>query len=588
MNDDNLKIPYGVSDFKRLRSEGYYFVDKSAYIRTLELCGSFLFFVRPRRVGKSLFLSMLRCYYDLAEKDSFDALFGDLDIGNNPTENRNRYQVMELDLSKVNRGDGDTLAARFEKYIGDRLDEFMQRYGGLYDDDFRAAFASARPASKFTKLVSRAQTKGYHLYLMLDEYDNFTNAMLRADGNDSYRSITHGQGFYREWFKAFKGSFDRIFMTGVSPVTMDDLTSGFNIASNISQDVLCNAMIGFSEEEVLKLYTDFKGVGMFTSGEPADFVRDTKPWYDGYCFARDKRGIESVFNSDMSLYFLNSLVKTGKPPENWVDRNIATDYAKLQTIADIQRRIDPERAEEIMPPTETLAADGEICFPLVESFPADRIQDPDNFLSLFYYYGIITMKERRRGEDWFQIPNVCVRRQVFDYLRGHYEHTRSPNWQEWSRLATAFAYDGAWRPFLERLAADFADTNPVRGGIQGEHRIQGYMQAEFGHLDFYLMEPEMELSRGFCDFCLFPERYRSADVPHSYLVELKFSKSDATDADLAAKYQEALGQLAKYRADKSVPTLARGTTLHQIVFQFKGSELVRVEQIVEEPIPNVK
>ena len=238
-----------------------------------------------------------------------------------------------------------------------------------------------------------------------------------------------------------------------------------------------------------------------------------------------------------------------------------------------------------MSPSEALAANGEICFPLKASFDADAIKDPDNFLSLFYYYGIITMKERREGADWFQIPNVCVKRQMFDYLRCHYEHTRSPNWQEWARLARAFAYRGEWCPFLERLAADFADTTPVRGGIQGEHRIQGYMQAEFGHLDFYLMAPEMELSRGFCDFCLFPERYRSADVPHSYLVELKYSKADASDAELAVKYQEGLDQLAKYRADKSVPTLARGTTLHQIVFQFKGAELVRIEQIAEEPMP---
>ena len=585
MNNGNLKIPYGVSDFKRLRREGFYFVDKSAYIRTLELCGSFLFFVRPRRFGKSLFLSMLRCYYDLAEKDSFDALFGDLDIGKDPTENRNRYQVLTLDFSQVNKGPGKTLEERFASYIGGCLDGFVRTYAGMYDGSFVDSVLAADSAGKFNKLVLEARRLGYHLYLMLDEYDNFTNAMLRAEGNADYRSITHGQGFYREWFKSFKGNFDRIFMTGVSPVTMDDLTSGFNIASNISQDELCNAMVGFSEAEVLKLYTDFKGVGMYKSGEPAGFVRDTKPWYDGYCFAEDKRGKETVFNSDMSLYFLNSLVKTGKPPKDWVDRNIATDYDKLETIADIQRRMDPERAENVMSPIETLAAEGEISFPLKESFDADAIREPDNFLSLFYYYGIITMKERRRGTDWFKIPNVCVKRQMFDYLRRHYERARSPSWQDWARLATGFAYDGEWRPFLERLAADFADTNPVRGGIQGEHRIQGYMQAEFGHLDFYLMAPEMELSRGFCDFCLFPERYRSADVPHSYLVELKFSKADASEADLAAKYQEGLDQLAKYRADKSVPTLARGTTLHQIVFQFKGSELVRLEQIAEEPMP---
>ena len=218
----------------------------------------------------------------------------------------------------------------------------------------------------------------------------------------------------------------------------------------------------------------------------------------------------------------------------------------------------------------------------MESFSADQIQNPENFLSLFYYYGIVSMKGRHEGTDWFHIPNVCVKRQLFDYLRLHYEHSRSPNWQDWARLARAFAYRGEWKPFLERLAADFADTNPVRGGIQGEHRIQGYMQAEFGHLDFYNLAPEMELSRGFCDFCLFPERHRFGDVPHSYLVELKYSAKDASDAELAAKYKEGIDQLAKYRADKSVPTLARGTTLHQIVFQFKGVELVRTEQIAEE------
>ncbi|MBQ6010022.1 MAG: AAA family ATPase [Kiritimatiellae bacterium] len=578
----NCKIPYGISSFTRLREEGYYYVDKTAYIRTLELCGPFLFFVRPRRFGKSLFISMLESYYDVAAKDRFQALFGDLDIGREPTENASRYQVLTMDFSQVNRGADRTLQERFERYIGDCLDAFMFRYGDKYDEDFRRAFAAADAASKFTKLVTYARNKGYPLYLFIDEYDNFTNAMLRAEGNDSYEAITHGQGFYREWFKAFKGNFDRIFMTGVSPVTMDDLTSGFNIASNISQDMACNAMIGFSEAEVLKMYTDFKGTGLYTEGEPCDWVRAIKPWYDGYCFAEEKRGKESVFNSDMSLYFLQALVKTGKPPKNWVDRNIATDYAKLQVIADIQRRIDPERAEDILPPTETLAANGEIAFPLVESFSADQIQNPDNFLSLFYYYGIVSMKERRRGADWFHIPNVCVKRQVFDYLRLHYTHTRSPNWQEWARLASAFAYDGEWRPFLERVAADFADTNPVRGGIQGEHRIQGYMQAEFGHLDFYDLAPEMELARGFCDFCLFPERHRFGDVTHSYLVELKHSAKDASDAELAAKYEEGVAQLARYRADKSVPSLAHGTTLHQIVFQFKGSELVCLEQIAEE------
>ena len=580
---DNLKIPYGVSDFKRVISEGYYYIDKSAYIRTLEEAGSFLFFVRPRRFGKSLFASMLRCYYDISEKENFQTLFGELDIGREPTENVNRFQVLYMDFSEVNRGDADiSLQQRFENYIGKSLDSFIDQYGKEYGDQFVVRFYRERTADKFTMVAKHARLKGFHLYLILDEYDNFTNAMLRTDGSPEYRSITHGQGFYREWFKVFKSSFDRIFMTGVSPVTMDDLTSGFNIASNISQMEMFNSMLGFSKAECVRLFSDFKGVGKYTTGEPAEWVASIKPWYDGYCFARKRRGKESVFNSDMALYFLKSLVMTGEAPESWVDPNVRTDYAKLDTIAEIQRRIAAERAEDALTITEKIATEGEIAFPLVESFPADRIPDPDNFLSLFYYYGILSMKERREGLDWFRIPNICVRRQVFDYLRLNLSRTRPPDWSEWSRLASAFAYRGEWKPFLERLARDFAETNPVRGGIQGEHRIQGYMQAEFGHLDYYLMEPEMELSRGFCDFCLFPERYRFGDVQHSYLIELKYSAKDATDDEIESKRQEALEQLAKYRADKSVPSLARGTMLHQIVFQFKGTELVRCEHVAEE------
>ena len=579
---DNLKIPYGVPDFKRVRDEKYYYIDKTGYIPLLERAGSFLFFVRPRRFGKSLFASMLRCYYDIGEKENFQHLFGDLEIGRNPTENANRYQILYMDFSQIERGPGESLHESFERYMGDSLDAFMLRYGEQYGEAFLAEFAKSNPASKFTKMANVAKIKGFHLYLMLDEYDNFTNSMLQAEGNNSYHDITHGQGFYRAWFKKFKPSFDRIYMTGVSPVTMDDLTSGFNIATNISQDAWFNSMLGFSEAEVLKLYTDFKGVGEYTEGGPSKWVAAIKPWYDGYCFASRKRGKESVFNSDMVLYFLDSLVRTGEAPENWVDTNIRTDYAKLKVIADIQRRVDPDRVQDSLPVTEQLATDGEISFPLVDSFPADRIPHPNNFKSLFYYYGIVSMKERREGLDWFRIPNICVKRQVFDYLRDHLSRTQAPNWTEWSALASAFAYRGDWGPFLRRLAADFAETNPVRGGQQGEIRIQGYMQAEFGHLDFYLMEPEMELSRGFCDFCLFPERYRYGDVLHSYLIELKYDAKDATDERLDAQYREALEQLAKYRADKSVPTLARGTTLHQIVFQFKGTELCRLEHVTEE------
>ena len=595
-----LKIPYGIKDFKRIREEGYYYVDKTTYIRRMEVRDSFVFFVRPRRMGKSLFVETLRCYYDVNEKANFRKLFGGLDIGENPTENANKYQVLALDFSLVGGMFGATLEESFEIYLGSCLSDFLYRYRAVYGDEFVKEVSPKPAAEKFNDIVLRARMGAFPIYLIIDEYDNFTNTLLRSEANADYRAVTHGAGFYRNWFKKFKEGCSRIFMTGVSPVTMDDLTSGFNIAANLTQFPAYNAMAGFSEAEVVKMYADFKGTGGFTEGDPAEIVKSIKPWYDGYCFSTAQIGKECVFNSDMALYYLKALVDDGQPPENMVDPNIKTDYEKLKIIADIQRRqcggVSAAAAdatsdgatsavEGVLPVTEQLAATGEISFDLVESFPADKISDLANFHSLFHYYGIVSMQERRRGQTVFKIPNVCVRRQLFDYLRDAYRRTRMPDWMEWSRLASDFAYDGAFEPFLRRLAQDYAETTPVRGGLQGEIRVQGYMQAEFGHLKFYLLAPEMELSRGFCDFCLFPERVHYGDVLHSYIVELKYAKADASDAEMSAKVDEAKAQLAKYRADRAVPSLARGTALHQIVYVFRGADLYTLAEIACEQMP---
>ena len=576
----DLKIPYGVSDFRTIRTEGLYYVDKTEYLAKMEERDRFVFFVRPRRFGKSLFLDMLRLYYDRNEKENFERLFGGLWIGAHPTPNRNRYLMVRLDFSEVGKGAvGQSLDQAFDDYLSVRLDSIAEAYPEVFDPQFREGMSSLRTGMKFDKVVQRAKFKGVPLYLVIDEYDNFTNELIRSAGSEPYKSITHGTGFYRRWFKTFKASFDRIFMTGVSPVTMDDLTSGFNIAANISQDEDFNSMLGFSEAETLQIYRDFRGVGKFLSGDPEAIVREIKPWYDGYCFAKAKVGKESVFNSDMVLYHLKSMVAKGEPPENMVDVNISTDYNKLETIVDLQRQGGAQNAEDVSPLTEELAATGEIAFDLVPSFPVDTIIRPENFRSLFHYYGILSMSERKKGMSYFRVPNHCVRRQIFTYLRDSYRRVRMPDWIKWSHLASAMAYDGAWEPFFRRLADDLKTTMPVRGNIDREIRIQGYMQAEFGHLKFYRAKPEMELAQGFCDFCLFPERVYYGDVQHSYIVELKHSAADASDAELATKADEGIAKLRQYASDPFVPDLAKDTTLHLILFQFKGFEIHRLEEI---------
>ena len=374
MNQLSAKsIPYGVSDFRTIRNEGLYYVDKTRYIDQLESAGRFVFFVRPRRFGKSLFVDMLRCYYDLKEKDNFEKYFGGLAVGANPTPNRNRYMVLALDFSKVDGCEGATLEDKFACYVNGRLDDFIQYYREIFADDANVLSLRGVPGagSKFDRIVASAKARSIPVYLAIDEYDNFTNTLIRSAGKDPYRTITHGTGFYRAWFKKFKGDIDRIFMTGVSPVTLDDLTSGFNIATNISQDADFNAMLGFSEDEVLRIYRDFKCAGRFTDGDPDEIVKAIKPGYDGYCFSREMVGRESVFNSDMVLYHLKSLVAEGVPPENMVDRNIATDYDKLETIVDIQRQAGALNAEDVSPLSEELAAKAEDGIAKLRRYAAD-------------------------------------------------------------------------------------------------------------------------------------------------------------------------------------------------------------------------
>ena len=575
----DLKIPYGVSDFRTIRNEGLYYVDKTEYLAQMEARDRFIFFVRPRRFGKSLFISMMESYYDLNQKKDFKKLFGDLWIGKHPTENANRFMTLKLDFSKVG-GTGEVLERAFEDHISKQLDDMVLRYPSCFDAEFRASFTGQPASGKLADIVNKARRSSIPLYLIIDEYDNFTNQMIRAAGVTDYRKITHGAGFYRNWFKKFKGEFDRIFMTGVSPVTLDDLTSGFNIAKNLSLDAYCNATLGFSTAEAVKMFSDFKGTGMFTRGDPAAIVESIKPWYDGYCFAKKKVGVECVFNSDMTLYYLKSLVETGEPPENMVDANIKTDYDKLKTISDLQRTVFKMEPLEALPMTEQAVAKGGIQFPLVESFPAEAVVKPENFRSLFYYYGLLSMTGRKMGATVFAVPNACVEKQIFSYLRDRY-FPPSKSFLDWNAAAQSFAYEGKWKEFFELVSKNFAETTPIRGGIDGEVRMQGYFQCEMGHLPQFITCPELEMSHDNCDFFLFPERHYYGDVLHSYIVEFKYLKKGAKKAELDAQRKEGGAQLKAYAKDKKIPALAKGTTLHLILVQYRGPKMCTCELVGE-------
>jgi hypothetical protein len=286
-SEQNIKqLPLGIADFARIARENYYYVDKTMFIPRLEMASSYLFIVRPRRFGKSLLLSMLKAYYDVNMKDKFDEWFGQLWIGSHPTQYRNSYAVLHLDFSQVT-GTIDELSFRFNEYCCILLNGFGQEYEHLFYPGFAQDVCKERDANaKINFIGYKAKICHVPLYLIIDEYDNFTNTVLNQHGEDIYMGLTHGEGFYRDIFKLFKPNFERVLMIGVSPVTMDDLTSGYNIATNITADAAFNQMLGFSEDDVRQMFNYYKDAGWIT-GDVEAMIEEMKPWYDNYCFAKE-------------------------------------------------------------------------------------------------------------------------------------------------------------------------------------------------------------------------------------------------------------------------------------------------------------
>lgn len=572
------RIPYGISDFNQLRNSNCYLVDKTTYLPLIEQMPNYLFLIRPRRFGKSLFLSLMRTYYDILQKDNFDKYFGDLWIGSHPTDQRNTFQVLYFDFSKAGCSQrGADLMSSFNEYCSLVINHFAEQYASFYGADFKSTIESIESAkAKLAYIELVAKEKGYPLYLIIDEYDNFTNVILSEHGQQMFHDLTHASGFYREYFKQFKGMFNRIFLMGVSPVTLDDLSSGYNIDWNISTDERFNAMMGFSEAEVREMFRYYQENGLLTGNIEA-MITEMKPWYDNYCFARMSLNEDRVFNCDMTLYYLRSQLDFHRAPAEMVDKNIRTDYSKLKMLA----RLDHDSAREgsRMGTIEEIAAKGELLIDLRTSFPAERVADIDNFRSLLYYYGLLTMCGTRGDLIRMCIPNHCVREQYFGFLRDYYQRHSSIDLHYLSVMLADLAYDGVWKPFFESVARAYRENSSVRDSMEGERNLQGFLKAYLALASYYLIEPELEMNYGYCDFFLLPDKQRHPDIGHSYILELKYSPRTTTDAELEAQAEEGRRQLLQYSEDKIARKLAEGTMLHRLLLQFKGWDLVQCEEI---------
>ena len=581
-------LPYGVADFVTVIEQNLYYVDKTMFIPELEKQPRNLFFIRPRRFGKSIFLSMLYSYYDCTQSHKFQSLFGNLWIGQHPTPLQGKYQVLFLDFSQIT-GNIDKLETKFNSYLSINLDAFVRQYSDYYQAEMEEILAQEDFEEKMELIFKAAKAHQYHLYLIIDEYDNFTNVILNERGEKVYHAITHADGFYRDVFKKFKGNFERIFMMGVSPVTLDDVTSGFNIGWNISIKPEFDEMLGFSTTDVVEMFTYYKTHGSIPADSDIDaIVNDMKPWYDNYCFAKQALKKKTrMFNCDMVLYYLRNYMDAGCPPEEMIDPNTRTDYGKMKKLLQFDK-LDGERKGII----RKIAEEEQIVIQLYESFSAYQIPKAEIFPSLLFYYGMLTIKGTRGSKLILGIPNNNVRKQYYGYLEEEYQAKAYVDVNQLTDYYYDMAYDGKWEEGLRFMADAYAKVSSVRDGIEAERNLQGFFMAYLNLNDYYITAPELELNHGYCDFFLLPDLTHYASQ-HSYILELKvlskkdfsaivegeFTEDGKPMTKAEKQWREAVEQIHRYAEAPRVEALRQGTKLHLIIMQFEGWELKRMEEV---------
>ena len=437
--------------------------------------------------------------------------------------------------------------------------------------------------------------------MLVDEYDNFANTILARHGAEAYRELTHGGGFYRNFFAAVKGGagrsgggLERLFITGVSPITLDDVTSGFNIGKNISLAPEFNAVLGFTEAEVCGLLQTYRDAGALSLDleSALDIMRD---WYDGYRFAKDAD--ETVYNTDMVLYFLDAAMPNKRIPDDLIDANVRIDYGKLRHLLTVSRQMgdsgrgtaestarrgeaaDAVRLNGNFDLLRQVVGEGQVHADIQTSFPLERLDQRDNFLSLLHYFGLLSIRESVAGRTRLHIPNQTVRQLLYGHLRDAYDDVGvlSVDLLALADLLWRMAFRGEWRPVLDFLRDAIAAQTSIRDYLDGEKIIQGFLAAYLGVSRHFLVRTELELNKGFADISLEPLVVQFPELRYGYLIELKYLKrsDDTGEANAQAVVQNAEAQLRRYLADERLGRQYPSVRFRGLVVVFHGWEMVR-------------
>ncbi len=591
--EETRPILYGVSDYAEIRKANAWFVDRTAKIRELEAT-RYAVFMRPRRFGKSLLLSILEAYYDVAYADQFEFFFAGTDIGANPTEERGKYLVLKFDFSAVSK-DASKVQADFNDYASRCCNAFARNYRERLPDGLADRILEAPDVGKkFNEIALSLKGTDVKLYVMIDEYDNFTNTILAESGLAAYNALCHGDGFFKDFFARLKAatggtnaSVTRLFVTGVSPVTMDDVTSGFNIGTNISLDPTFADFTGFRHDD-LRAIADYYALHC---GFDADKAYDIAlRWYDNYRFG--DFSAPPIANTTIVLSFFGYLWRVKKFPKELIDENLRTDYAKIRHLVTLDRRLNGNFRV-----LENLIAGGELSERLVKSFQARELTRPENFTSLLYWLGITTITGDRRGKTIFGIPNETLKELAAKMIPAAYEDIHKIDERVFGLNdgLVDFSFDGNWRPFVGILSQIVRENFTVRDAVEGEEVVQStiiaLLTASGGP---YFVKHEREAGGGFYDIALEPQLLRWPERAYAAHIERKYGQAGdtaPTSNDLAKIRAAATDQLEKYSSDPQLiaawrlvgrddPIAPTGTVqLHRIVLVFHGGDCVLSEEV---------
>ncbi len=567
-----VKIPYGTSNFEKLITQGFSYIDRTQYIEVLESLGEqYIAYLRPRRFGKSLWVSTLQYYYGLEHKEKFTQLFGDQYIGQHPTDLANSFLVLKMDFSGIRT---ETLASTYQGFLSNiqkSADIFLSQYASYFDElDDQYVGAADSPDEVVKRLFQTVKKRntGHKVYILIDEYDHFANELIAFHFQD-YQDVVSRNGYVRKFYEAIKtatgdGIVDRIFITGVSPITLDSFTSGFNISRNLTTDLNLHQMMGFSSEEVESLMI---GIGVPTP-KLAEVMFDLKQWYNGYLFNED--AVSRLYNPDMVLYFALEYQKTKRYPKSLLDTNVASDYGKLHRMFRIGEQ-DEQHYEVI----EELMLTSELSASLTHQYSFEKRFDRDDFISLLFYLGMITIKENQLDGLSFQRPNYVIGELYYDYFREimlQRANLSSDHLRIRDRVIK-LAQNNNPQPFVEVVEQVLTSLSNRDSIGFDEKYVKAIITSLLYTTGIYTIKSEYETEKKYVDLLL---KERPPIKPnYTFALELKYLKKSEADR-LEAVQQEGIAQLSMYLQHEE---LQQTTNLKAWLLVFVGTEAKVVVEV---------